>query len=111
MTLHLQAPEQKSADRDVAEAFDDFARAFEAFKDTNDARLAEIETRLSADVVTEEKLVRIDAALDDAKRRLDRMASTARVRRSAPRRSARSGSRASTRRLSTPISAPARPPA
>ena len=73
MTLHLQAPEQKSADRDAAEAFDAFARAFEAYRDTNDGRLAEIETRLSADVVTEEKLVRIDAALDDAKRRLDRM--------------------------------------
>ncbi len=70
-TPHIQAPEQKSAD--VAAAFDEFARVFEAFKDTNDARLADIETRLSADVVTDEKLVRIDAALDDAKRRLDRM--------------------------------------
>src|SRR5215207_4197428 len=71
MTLPTQAPEQKSAD--VAAAFDEFARAFEAFKDTNDARLADIETRLTADVLTDEKLVRIDAALDDAKRRLDRM--------------------------------------
>jgi HK97 family phage major capsid protein len=70
-TPHIQAPEQKSAD--VAAAFDEFARAFEAFKDTNDARLADIETRLTADVLTDEKLVRIDAALDDAKRRLDRM--------------------------------------
>ena len=71
MTLSTQAPEQKSAD--VAAAFDEFARAFEAFKDTNDARLADIETRLTADVLTDEKLVRIDAALDHAKRRLDRM--------------------------------------
>ena len=59
---------------DVASAFEDFARAFEAFKDANDTRLAEIETRLSGDVVTDEKLARIDAALDDAKRRLDRLA-------------------------------------
>ena len=73
MTLHIHAPEQKSADRDAAAAFEEFARCFEAFKDTNDARLAEIETRLSADALTEEKLVRIDAALDDTRRRLDRL--------------------------------------
>ena len=41
--------------------FDEFARAFEAFKDTNDSRLSRIETRLSGDVVTEEKLARIGA--------------------------------------------------
>jgi HK97 family phage major capsid protein len=64
----------KSAPDDVAAAFEDFSRAFEAFRDTNDTRLSEIETRLGADVVTEEKLTRIDAALDDAKRRLDRIA-------------------------------------
>ena len=64
----------KSASDDVASAFEDFARAFEAFKDTNDTRLSEIETRLSGDVVTDEKLARIDTALDDAKRRLDRLA-------------------------------------
>ncbi len=63
----------KSAPDDVAAAFDEFARAFEAFKDTNDTRLSELETRLSGDVVTDEKLTRIDAALDDAKRRLDRL--------------------------------------
>ncbi len=69
MALQAQAPETKSAD--VAAAFDEFARTFETFKDTNDARLADIETRLTADVLTEERLVRIDAALDDSKRRLD----------------------------------------
>jgi HK97 family phage major capsid protein len=68
------AIETKSASDDAAQAFDDFARAFEAFKDTNDARLGQIETRLSADVVTDEKLARIDQALDDAKRRIDRYA-------------------------------------
>lgn len=66
--------ETKSHPADVAQAFEDFARAFEAFKDANDTRLGEIETRLTGDVVTEEKLTRIDAALDDAKRRLDRLA-------------------------------------
>ena len=92
-------------------AFEDFARAFEAFKDTNDTRLGEIETRLSGDVVTDEKLTRIDAALDDAKRRLDRFA----LDRSRPPLGrgdarARSGAEPSTRPPSTPISAPARPP-
>jgi predicted phage gp36 major capsid-like protein len=57
----------------VASAFDDFARAFEAFKEANDERLGQIETRLSTDALTEEKLARIDGALDDAKRRIDRL--------------------------------------
>src|ERR671916_476102 len=64
--------ETKSVTDDVASAFDDFARAFEAFKDANDTRLSQIETRLTSDVVTDEKLARIDTALDDAKRRLVR---------------------------------------
>jgi HK97 family phage major capsid protein len=65
--------ETKSASGDVALAFDDFARAFEAFKDANDTRLGEIETRMGTDALTEEKLTRIDTALEDAKRRLDRL--------------------------------------
>ena len=68
------AIETKSAGGDVAAAFDDFYRSFEAFKDTNDDRLSQIETRLSADVLTEEKLTRIDRSLDEAKGRLDRLA-------------------------------------
>jgi HK97 family phage major capsid protein len=64
----------KSVTGDVAAAFDDFARAFESFKDANDTRLGEIETRLGGDVLTGEKLARIDAALDSAKQRLDRLA-------------------------------------
>ncbi|HEY8382749.1 MAG TPA: phage major capsid protein [Microvirga sp.] len=66
--------ETKAVTDDVGAAFDEFARAFEAFKETNDTRLSQIETRLTADVVTEEKLQRIDVALDDAKRRMDRLA-------------------------------------
>jgi HK97 family phage major capsid protein len=65
------APEAKSVEvkaaegGDVSAAFDDFMRAFEAFKDTNDERLVEIETKLSADVVTTDKLDRINRALDE----------------------------------------------
>jgi len=44
-------------------------RAFEAFKETNDERLA----RRDADVVLEEKLARIDASIDVQTRRLDEL--------------------------------------
>ena len=45
-------------------------RAFEAFKETNDERLARSEKRAGA-VVLDEKLARIDAAMDAQARRLD----------------------------------------
>ncbi|MCB1504683.1 MAG: phage major capsid protein [Hyphomicrobiaceae bacterium] len=56
--------EIKSAGGDVAAAFDEFMRAFEDFKETNDRRLDEIEKRGAADAVTSEKLARIDRTLD-----------------------------------------------
>jgi HK97 family phage major capsid protein len=49
----------------MANAFADMNHAFEAYREANDQRLAEMEGRLCADVVTEEKLARIDRALDD----------------------------------------------
>ncbi len=55
-------------------ALDALMRAFEAFKDTNDRRLAELERHGSGDAVTAEKLTRIDAALDEHKTMLDRLA-------------------------------------
>jgi HK97 family phage major capsid protein len=48
-------------------------RAFEAFKETNDQRLALTE-RKSGDVLVEEKLSRINATLDSQARRLDDIA-------------------------------------
>ncbi|HPG04348.1 MAG TPA: phage major capsid protein [Rhodoblastus sp.] len=57
-----------------AAAFEDLHRAFAAFRETNDERLGQIERRLTADIVTEEKLTRIDRALDETKSRLDRFA-------------------------------------
>jgi HK97 family phage major capsid protein len=56
---------------DLGSAFEDFMRAFEAFKDTNDRRLGEIERRMSADAVTVDKLARIDRVLDEHKRVVD----------------------------------------
>jgi HK97 family phage major capsid protein len=62
----LRPAEVKAADGgDVAAAFDDFLHAFEAFKETNDERLAEIEQKLSADPLTAEKLDRINRTLDE----------------------------------------------
>src|SRR4051795_9744276 len=58
---------------EIAGAFGDMMRAFEAFKDANDERLAALETRMSADVVTTEKLDRIGEALDRHKARLDEL--------------------------------------
>ena len=59
---------------DVALAFDDFMQAFEAFKETNDERLSQIESRVSADVLTSEKLERINKTLDENKAIADSLA-------------------------------------
>ena len=54
-------------------AFGDFMQAFEAFKDANDDRLGEIEKRMGEDVVTAEKVDRINRAVDHTKARLDEL--------------------------------------
>jgi HK97 family phage major capsid protein len=59
---------------DVAVAFDEFMRAFEAFKATNNERIGQIEKRLSADVLTIEKLDRINNAIDEHKAIVDELA-------------------------------------
>ena len=56
--------ETKTATPEIKSAFDDFLSAFEQFKQANDDRLTQLERR-SADVVTEEKVDRINKALDD----------------------------------------------
>ncbi|MDB5596765.1 MAG: phage major capsid protein [Hyphomicrobiales bacterium] len=65
--------EVKSSAEDAVAAFNEFHRTFGAFRETNDERIAQLEQRYSSDVVTEEKLARIDTALDDTRRRMDRM--------------------------------------
>jgi len=70
MTQHSPAPETK-ADGAVAEAFDSLARTFEAFKETNDQRLGQIERRMSVDPITDDKLVRLDRAVDAALDHID----------------------------------------
>jgi HK97 family phage major capsid protein len=59
-------------------AFGDFMQAFEAFKEANDERLSQIEGRMSADVVTTEKVDRINRAIDETKARIDELTLKAR---------------------------------
>jgi len=58
---------------ELRDAFGDFLSAFEQFKDANDDRLSQIEKRVSADVVTADKVERINSAMDEQKRRMDDM--------------------------------------
>lgn len=51
----------------------DLNQAFTAFREANDERLTQLETRFGIDTLTEEKLSRIDQTLDETKSRLDRL--------------------------------------
>jgi len=68
------APETKSGNGELTDAFGEFMSSFEAFREANDERLSEIERRFGEDVVTVEKVDRISRALDEQKRALDRLA-------------------------------------
>jgi HK97 family phage major capsid protein len=74
MQVHENKFEMKSGMAEATAALEDINRAFSAYCETNNERLAQIERRFSADVVTEEKLARIDRALDETKRRIDTFA-------------------------------------
>jgi HK97 family phage major capsid protein len=65
------APETKG--NDIAEAFGEFMTTFEAFKDANDEKLAQLEKRLGVDVVTSDKVERISRSLDEQKRAIDNL--------------------------------------
>lgn len=65
------APEIKSAP--INQAFEDFMSSFEAFKEANDRRLGEIESKMGEDAVTREKVDRINRAMDAQSRLIDEM--------------------------------------
>ena len=67
------APEVKAVPETVTAAFEDFMEAFEAFKEVNDRRLGEIEQKLTADVVTRDKMDRVNRAVDEQKKLLDQL--------------------------------------
>ena len=70
----LETKSASASDHDVNTAFGEFMRAFEAFKETNDDRLSQLERRSAADPVTTDKLARIDRALDETRRIVDDLA-------------------------------------
>ncbi|MEL6364679.1 MAG: phage major capsid protein [Pseudomonadota bacterium] len=76
MSLETKAPETKALDdvQDVRRAVGEFLNAFELFKEENDRRLDDIETRGAADPLSDDKLDRINRALDAQQSRLDRLA-------------------------------------
>lgn len=68
------APQVKAVPDTMTAAFDEFMEAFEAFRDTNDRRLGEIERKMGSDVLTRDKLDRIDKALDESRKVMDDLA-------------------------------------
>ena len=68
----LVAPEVKSSGFDIAQEFESLRHSFEAYKETNDERVSDIKKNGSVDVITQEKLNRIDANLNEAKANMDR---------------------------------------
>ena len=63
---------------ELRDAFSEFLSAFEQFKDANDERLTQIERRMTSDVVTADKVERINDAMDEQKRRMDELSLKAR---------------------------------
>jgi HK97 family phage major capsid protein len=70
--IHDRAPERKAGIADAHALQDDLMRMFEAYKAENEARLVAVE-RKRADVLNEENVARIDAALDAQMRRIDEL--------------------------------------
>ena len=63
--------EQVGYDTEINSAFDQFMNAFDEFKQTNDDRLNELEQKASVDVLTEEKLNRLNQAPEDNQNQID----------------------------------------
>lgn len=73
MTTLNHAPETKAAGADLSLAFEDLRYTLESYRVSNDERLAEIETRRGVDPLTQEKMARMDAALDETLQKVDRL--------------------------------------
>lgn len=58
---------------EVAGAFDDFMEAFGAFREANDDRLNQLETRSGADAITTQKVDRINEAMDKQRNVIDQI--------------------------------------
>ena len=76
--LKAASPENKALTpggdkRQLNTAIDEFMHSFDSFKQANDQRLEQMEKRMSADVITVEKVDRINTALDTQKQLLDQL--------------------------------------
>jgi HK97 family phage major capsid protein len=76
--MTLASPETKAASPEMQAAHDDMLGTFAAYRDANDERLAALERRASSDVLFEEKVARIDAAIERQQAVLDELAVKAR---------------------------------
>ena len=72
MELESKALNGPAESREVKDAFDEFMRTFDTFKADNNDKLAKLERR-QADVVTNDKVDRINAGLEEQKGRIDEM--------------------------------------
>ncbi len=73
MTAHpiLETKSAPQRGGDVADAYNEFMTQFEAFRAENDRRIMDIERRGTADVLTIEKVERLEQALSEQKRLTD----------------------------------------
>lgn len=74
LTDRLEIKASISAAPESEATLGELMSAFEEFKRTNDGRLKELEKRGAADALTEDKLGRLNQALDGAKAAMDRLA-------------------------------------
>ena len=73
VNLETKVAQTSPSPYEVNNAFDEFMGAFDEFKQANDQRLDEIEQCMSADIITIDKVDRINASLDAQKSRLDKL--------------------------------------
>ena len=74
MSIETKADEFAPENREVRSAMRDFLSAFEEFKHANDARLGALEEKRGDDVVLNEKIDRINAAVSEQKAKVDALA-------------------------------------
>ena len=70
-TLNKETKMAPSAELQTAQS--DFAKTFAAFKDANDQRLSEIEAKHSPDTLLTDKVERLNTALDQQTRQIERL--------------------------------------
>lgn len=73
MTQNHTTTPDGSGHYQVRQAFGSFLNAFEQFKEVNDQRLRQLESKLAEDTVTRDKVDRINEALTDQKSLIDDM--------------------------------------